>query len=110
MKLLFDQNLSPKLVDLLVDLFPASLHVHSVALDRASDQVVWQYALDHGFMIVTKDSDFQELSQIAAAGPKTIWVRRGNCTTATMEALLRKNVDRIAALDRDPNSSFLILL
>jgi predicted nuclease of predicted toxin-antitoxin system len=109
-KLLFDQNLSPKLVDLLADLFPGSLHVHSVALDRASDEAVWQYALDRRLIIVTKDSDFQERSQIAASGPKTIWIRRGNCTTATIEALLRKNIAQITALDRDTDSTFLILL
>ena len=110
MKLLFDQNLSPKLIDLLADIFSGSLHVQSVGLDRATDDAVWRFALDHGFLIVSKDSDFQERSQIAASGPKVVWIRRGNCTTTAIEALLRKNLDRIEALGRDKDSGFLILL
>lgn len=110
MKLLFDQNLSPRLVDSLADIFSGSLHVQSAGFDRASDDAVWRFALDHGFTIVSKDSDFQERSQIAAAGPKVVWIRRGNCTTMAIEALLRKNVDRIHALEIDKNSGFLILL
>jgi len=81
-----------------------------VGLDRASDDAVWRFALDHGFVIVSKDSDFQERSQLAGAGPKLIWIRRGNCTTAAIEALLRHNLDRIEALGRDKDAGFLILL
>ena len=110
MKLLFDQNLSPKLVDSLADVFPGSLHVQSVGLDRAADEAVWRFALDNGFMIVSKDSDFQERSQIAASAPKVVWIRRGNCTTTAIDAMLRKNVDRIEALGREKAPSFLILL
>ena len=39
MKLLFDQNLSPKLVHRLADLFPDSSHVQLVGLDRAGDDL-----------------------------------------------------------------------
>jgi predicted nuclease of predicted toxin-antitoxin system len=109
-KLLFDQNLSPRLIDLLADIFSGSLHVRSIGLDRAADETVWRFALDHGFLIVSKDSDFQERSQIAASGPKIVWIRRGNCTTTAIEAMLRKNLDRIEALAREKDSGFLILL
>ena len=57
MKLLFDQNLSHKLVRLLADLFPDSLHVREVGLNAAGDPLVWDYAKAHGFVIVSKDSD-----------------------------------------------------
>ena len=109
MKLLFDQNLSPRLIDLLADVFPGSSHVRLVALDRAADEAVWRFALDHEFLIVSKDSDFQERSQIAAGGPKVVWIRRGNCTTTAIEALLRKNLERIEALVHENEASFLIL-
>ena len=101
MKLLFDQNLSPRLVDLLADVFAGSMHVRAAGLDRASDEVVWHYAREHGFAIVTKDSDFQERTQMAASAPKIVWVRRGNCTTADIEAMLRRNAEQIATLDRE---------
>src|SRR5262245_45605957 len=40
MKLLFDQNLAPKLATRLADLFPGSSHVQSASLDRATDDQV----------------------------------------------------------------------
>ena len=46
MKLLFDQNISPSLVALLADLFPGSLHVREAGLERATDESVWQFALE----------------------------------------------------------------
>lgn len=110
MKLLFDQNLSPRLVALLADLFPESSHVREAGLPRATDEVVWRFALERGLAIVTKDSDFQERSQIAGSAPKIIWIRRGNCSTEDIEAVIRTHALRIAALDQDSGAGFLILL
>ena len=110
MKLLFDQNLSPRLVDSLAGLFPQSLHVQAVALDRASDETVWRFALDHGFVIVSKDSDFQERSQVANSAPKVVWIQRGNCSTKDIEVMLRENADLITALEQEPPTNFVILL
>jgi len=56
MKLLFDENLSPKLVRLLDDLFPESVHVRDVGLNAADDLVVWKYAQDNSLIICSKDS------------------------------------------------------
>ena len=56
MKLLFDQNLSPKLVNRLADLFPGSSPVQSLGLDCAEDDQVWEHARLNGFAIVTKDA------------------------------------------------------
>ncbi len=62
MKLLFDENLSPKLVGLLADIYPGSFHVHALGMDSASDTVIWEYAAREGFTIITKDLDFQQRS------------------------------------------------
>ena len=62
MKLLFDENLSPKLPRLLADLFPDSLHVRDVGMKTTGDPLVWDYAKDNGFMIVSKDVDMHDLS------------------------------------------------
>ena len=107
MKLLFDQNLSPNLVARLEDIFPQSLHVREAGLERADDLSVWRFALEHGFAIVTKDSDFQERSQIASSAPGIVWIRRGNCSTRDIETLLRKHALPIQTLDQD--RGFLIL-
>ena len=40
MKLLFDHNLSPRLVARVSDLYPNSNHVYLIGLDQASDEVV----------------------------------------------------------------------
>ena len=110
MKLLFDQNLSPRLVGLLADLFAGSLHVAQVGLGRADDDTIWRFARDRGFAIVTKDSDFQERSQLAGSAPRIVWIRRGNCSTQDIEALLRKHAPRIASLESDADTRFLVLL
>jgi predicted nuclease of predicted toxin-antitoxin system len=57
-KLLFDQNLSHKLVRHLADLFPDSIHVRDVGLKAAGDPLVWGYARDNDLMIVSKIQTF----------------------------------------------------
>lgn len=98
MKLLFDQNLSPSLVDSLADIYPESVHVQSGGLDRADDTAVWDFARLQNLVIVTKDADFQERSLIAGAPPKVIWIRRGNCSTSDIEAILRRHSDEALQL------------
>ena len=80
MKLLFDENISPRLSEALADIYPGSAHVHRCGLGSADDSAVWQYAKDNGFAIVSKDSDFQERSVLLGAPPKVIWLRATNCT------------------------------
>ena len=62
MKLLFDENLAPRLAESLSDLYPGSDHVHDCNLGGADDDAVWEYAKARGFTIVSKDSDFTERS------------------------------------------------
>lgn len=64
MKLLFDQNLSPRLVKLLKDVYPDASHVYLVHLDQATDIAVWEYVQQHGCAIVTRDVDFIELGML----------------------------------------------
>ena len=89
MKLLFDHNLSPRLVFLLAELYPGSSHVASEALDTATDSEVWTYARDWDFAIVTKDSDFNDLVLMRGFPPKIVWLRLGNCTTRQVADVLR---------------------
>ena len=109
MKLLFDENVSPRLVVGLSDMFPGSVHVRDAGLSRASDAVIWDYARDRGLTIVSKDSDFHQASFLRGSPPKVIWIRRGNCTTADIEALLRSNRTEILAFGADPVAAFLAI-
>ncbi len=52
MKLLFDENLSPKLPNRLSDLFPNSLHVRDVGMKATIDPTVWDYAKNNDLMIL----------------------------------------------------------
>jgi predicted nuclease of predicted toxin-antitoxin system len=109
MKLLFDQNLSPALVNRLADLFPGSSHVQSEGLDCASDDQVWEYARLNGFAIVTKDADYNSLSVVRGSPPKVIWLLLGNCTTAQVEAVFRARFVDIETFEQDPSLGTLAL-
>ena len=109
MKLLFDQNLSPRLIEKLTDIFPNSTHVHLKGLDRATDDEVWKWAQEHGFTIVTKDADFNELSILRGFPPKIIWIRADNCTTAKSEVLIRTHYETIQQIQEDPHAGILLL-
>lgn len=109
MKLLFDQNLSHRLTRTLHDLFPGSLHVRDVGLNEADDLVVWNYAREHGFVIISKDVDFRQRSFVYGAPPKVIGVRLGNCSTAEVEKLLRRHVKTVEAFCSASEGAFLSL-
>ena len=109
MKLLFDHNLSPRLPRLLADLYPDSIHVRTVRLHERDDSIVWDYAKANGFMIVSKDSDFQQRSLLLGAPPKFLWLRLGNCSVADSADLLRKHSPTIHTFNEDPTQSHLML-
>jgi predicted nuclease of predicted toxin-antitoxin system len=94
-KLLLDENLSPRLAERLQDIFPASCHVETLGLGKSSDEQVWAAAKAGDFAIVTKDADFQDMATLRGAPPKVLWIRRGNCSTQDMEALLRRRAEEI---------------
>ena len=109
MKLLFDQNLSPRLPSLLADIFPDSLHVRELGMQMAQDTRIWDYAKLHGFVIVSKDSDFQARSLLLGHPPKFIWLRVGNCPVKTVEDLLRKYSVAIHTFELDADKAHLLL-
>ncbi|MBT9588623.1 DUF5615 family PIN-like protein [bacterium] len=109
MRLLFDQNLSPSLPDRLADIYPESTHVRTIGLATALDSTIWEFAKLHGFVITSKDSDFQQRSLLFGHPPKFIWLRVGNCTAGLIEDLLRKHSIAIHAFDCDAAKSHLML-
>lgn len=109
MKLLYDANISHRLVELLSDLFPESTHVSHVDLERADDRAVWDYAVEHGFVLVSKDEDFHQLAFLYGPPPKVVWLRLGNCTTADVEAVVRERVEDIRSFSEHEDTAFLVL-
>lgn len=109
MKLLFDENLSPKLPQLLAALFPDSTHVRDCGLLGFPDEAVWEYARTNGFIIVSKDSDFQQRSLLYGYPPKIVWLRIGNCTREQLVQLITVHEQDIRALSINPIEAVLIL-
>ena len=109
MRLLLDNNLSPRLVGLLEDSPYEIIHVRAIDLARASDRQVWDYARTNDYVIVSKDADFHQMSFLFSAPPKVLWIRRGNCTTDEIAALLRDRVREILKFERDLGATFLAL-
>lgn len=109
MKLLFDQNLSPKLVSRLGDLFPESDHVFFLDLDTRTDEEIREFAAKEQFTLVTKDADFGELYSLFGGPPKVIWIRRGNCATGSVEQIVRDHVEDILRLEQEVSPGVLTL-
>jgi len=109
LKLLFDQNLSYRLVVALDDVYPASKHVREVGLGEAEDSVIWRYAKEHGLAIVSKDSDFHQMSFSRGHPPKVVWLRVGNGSTAVIADLLRRHRATLAQFAADQEAAFLAL-
>ncbi len=109
MKLLVDENLPPRLVHELADLFPDSRHVNSAGLSGTADARIWDYAKTHGFIFLTKDKDFAHLSLALGAPPKVVLIQTGNCSTSDLVRTLRNNAIRFSEFDSDHKRSLLIL-
>lgn len=71
--------------------YPVSSQVVLLGLESASDQRVWQTARDQGFVIVTRDADFQELSLVWGQPPQVIRLNTPNQSRAATLKLLLEN-------------------
>jgi predicted nuclease of predicted toxin-antitoxin system len=91
MKLLFDQNISFRIIDKIGDIFPDTIQVNKIGLQNKKDTDIWNYARKNKCAIVTFDSDFYDLSIVHGTPPKIIWLRTGNTSTENIEFILREN-------------------
>ena len=95
MKLLFDENISYRIVKQIINYFPDSIHVTSISKNRFTDLEIWNYAKEHNYIIVTYDEDFYEWQNLKGIPPKIIWLRFGNAKTDIIARRLIKNRDQI---------------
>ncbi len=102
MKLLFDQNISFRVLKRLEEYFPGSVQVKDLGLENFSDIKIWNYAKEHNFSIVTFDSDFFDLSNLFGHPPKIIWLRTGNRRTNEIAELLISKSDIILDFISNP--------
>ncbi|MBS1501228.1 MAG: DUF5615 family PIN-like protein [Bacteroidetes bacterium] len=72
MKILLDQNISFRVVNLLSGAFDIVDHVKLLRLTDASDIEIWRFAKSNQHTIVTFDSDFVVLATLYGTPPKVI--------------------------------------
>jgi len=80
-----------------------------LGLGQAQDLEVWEHARANGYLIVSKDSDFSEMSLLRGFPPKVVWIRRGNCTTWEIEEILRQNHRLVEKLAQSEDEGILLL-
>lgn len=109
MKLLLDENLSDRIIHKIIDLYPDSAHVKTLALTNTDDLVIWEYAKANDFVIISKDSDFHQRSLLYGHPPKFIYLRIGNSPTSKIVQILRDNFDTIIQFWNSELESILVL-
>lgn len=103
MKLLFDESLSPRLIELLADLFPQSESALRNGFARSGDLRILQHAASRDFILVSTDSDFERLAH-RVPNARVVILRSCNYPTRIAAEVLRRNAIRIAefAASRNP--------
>ena len=105
MKLLFDQNISFRVLKGLQNIFPFVRQVRELNLENSTDREIWEYAKREGYTIVTFDSDFYDLTIVLGIPPKIIWLRFGNTSTDNLIKILTENQSIITEFIENPEYS-----
>ncbi len=78
-------------------------------LDSTGDALIWEYGKIRGLTFMTKVKDFANLSLAWGAPPKVVLLQVGNCSTAAIEGLIRRNAILLSQFENDAKRSLLIL-
>jgi predicted nuclease of predicted toxin-antitoxin system len=108
-KLLLDENLSDRIVYRIIDLYPNSEHVETLAPTNTGDAIICEYAKANDFVVVSKNSDFHQRSLLYGHPPKFIYLRIGNSPTSKIVQILRDNFDTIVPFGDRKSESILVL-
>ncbi|QTE24168.1 DUF5615 family PIN-like protein [Polaribacter cellanae] len=96
MKLLFDQNISFRILKQIDSYYPNSKQVRVLNLENASDSKKWEFAKENDFVIVTFDADFSDIANIKGNPPKILWLRTGNTSTKNIAKILKNRFEVIS--------------
>ncbi len=110
MKLLFDQNISFRIIRKIENLFPGSMQTKQLNLDKSSDIAIWEYAKSNDFCIVTFDSDFIDISVLKGFPPRIIWLRMGNTSTDSIATTMINKQVAIIEFFASTDSAFLEII
>jgi len=95
MNLLFDQNISPRILKILPKQFSNCQQVRFAGLEDASDINIFQFAKENDLAVVTFDSDFVDLNAMYGTPPKIVYLNTGNLNTKNITELLLNNILKI---------------
>lgn len=109
MKFLLDENLSPRLINRLDQLFPGLAHVGQFGLKRSDDIVIFEWAKAKEFGLITTDADFVALAQRSGWPPKIIHLEQCDHPLRVIEDLLRRSAVRITEFAKDDRVGLLVL-
>lgn len=107
MKLLFDQNISFRIIKLISAAFPDAGQVRELQLENASDFEIWTYAKSNQYCTVTFDADFIDISNLKGHPPKVIWLRLGNTSTKFIAEKILEGQQIIREFIRNDEDAFL---
>jgi predicted nuclease of predicted toxin-antitoxin system len=102
MKLLLDANISWKLINSLSPVFGECTHVDLIGLAvPAKDIDIWNYALENGYIIITKDNDFLDLLELKGFPPKVVLIKTGNNGSKILTDLIIDTKPKIEDLENN---------
>jgi predicted nuclease of predicted toxin-antitoxin system len=78
MRFIVDAQLPPALARWLASNGHEAEHVADRSMASAPDKAIWDFALDCGAVIVTKDEDFAQRHAMTGDGPPVVWIRLPN--------------------------------
>ena len=109
MKFLVDNNLSPKVAEVLSENFPGSVHVIEQRMDTSTDEEIWNHAKMNGFTILSKDNDFEAKSRLFSCPPKVVQLKCGNLKTGQILTILRKHISTLSEFLEDTEDCLLFI-
>ncbi len=101
MKLLFDENISFRMIKRIEVNFPGSIHCRNITQEVLTDLQIWEYAKNNEFTIVTFDSDFYEWMLLKGYPPKIVWLRMGNSNTDIIANVLNERSRALIEFSKD---------
>lgn len=109
MKFLLDQNISFKVKKMLREIYPDVKHLSDIELTNKTDVEIFNYAKELNYVIVTKDSDFADLSLIKENPPKIICLKFGNSSSMKVAHVLINENSKIVDFIKSTDSHVLEL-
>lgn len=107
--LLFDENISIRVPEILQEVFPGAKHVKDFSLIESPDSDVWDRAKEEGLAIISKDDDFIQRSLVFGHPPKVILLSVGNSSTRDLITFLKSRALTIHSFIDESEESLLVL-